>query len=193
MLPGALVTLTRPLPGGRETRAGKGTAPPPALRTIGASMPDGPAPSRRAPRVLALGVVVQHDHLLVGPVLETDGTVAGYRPLGGGVEFGERAADAVVREFREETGRAVEVVDLIEVSENLFTYAGRPGHEVIFSFHVRFAPGDAPADLAPVRYVEGGRPDRDAIWLPLAEVLGGMHTVYPAGCAEILARWINRM
>jgi ADP-ribose pyrophosphatase YjhB (NUDIX family) len=156
-------------------------------------MPDVPASTRRAVRVIALGVVVQHDHLLVGPVLERDGAVAGYRPLGGGVEFGERAADAVVREFREETGRAVAVVELIEVSENLFTYEGRPGHEIVFLFHVRFAPGDEPADLDLVGYVEPGEPPRDAIWLPLAEVLGGMHTVYPAGFAEILARWIGRM
>ncbi len=155
-------------------------------------MPDAPAPSRRTLRVLALGVVVQHDHLLLEPVLER-GVVSGYRPLGGGVDFGERAADAVVREFREETGRAIEVVELIEVSENLFTHEGQPGHEIVFSFHVRFAPGGAPPDLSPVRYVEPGEPAREATWLPLAEVLGGMHTVYPDGFAEILARWINRM
>jgi ADP-ribose pyrophosphatase YjhB (NUDIX family) len=155
-------------------------------------MPGEPAPSGPRMRVIALGVVVQHDHLLLGPVLE-DGAVKGYRSLGGAVEFGERAADAVVREFREETGRAIAVDELIEVLENLFTHEGRPGHEIVFTFRVRFAPGDAPPDLEPVPYVEPGEPAREAIWLPLAEVLGGMHTVYPEGFAEILARWINRL
>jgi ADP-ribose pyrophosphatase YjhB (NUDIX family) len=156
-------------------------------------MPGDAARRKRRIRVLALGVIVLHDHLLLGPVEDATKDVLGYRPLGGGVEFGERAADAVVREFREETGRAVEVVELIEVSENLFVYEGAPGHEIIFNFHVRFATADTPPDLAPLPYAEDGHPARDAVWLPLAEVLGGMHTVYPEGFAEILARWVNRM
>ncbi len=158
----------------------------------GAATPNRAARPRRI-RVLALGVVIRHDHLLMGPVPESSGATTGYRPLGGGVEFGERAADAVVREFREETGRAVEVLEQIEVSENLFEQEGAPGHEVVFLFRVRFADDDGVSGLGPMPYFEEGEGTREAVWLPLAEVLGGMHTVYPEGFAEILARWINRL
>lgn len=36
-----------------------------------------------------------------------------YRPLGGAIEFGERAADAVQREIREELGAELEALRLL--------------------------------------------------------------------------------
>ena len=38
----------------------------------------------------------------------------------------------MVREFAEEFGLAIEVGRRIAVIENIFTYAARPGHEVLF-------------------------------------------------------------
>jgi len=158
-------------------------------------MPNADPPAPRPPRVIALAVVILHDHLLAAPVHEPGRSLA-YRPLGGAVEFGERAADAAVRELREETGRDAELLDLISVSENLFEYAGAPGHEIVFAYHVRFVPGAELGDLSPLPCADrapGGPDERfDAVWLPLAEVLAGSVTVYPAGFADDLARWLNR-
>lgn len=55
-----------------------------------------------------------------------------YRPLGGGVDFGESTMDAVRREFREEIGAEVDPVRLVQVVENIFTHRGQIGHEVVF-------------------------------------------------------------
>jgi len=52
-----------------------------------------------------------------------------HRPLGGAILFGERSADAVRREVTEELGAEVDEVRLLGVLENLFTFAGQPGHE----------------------------------------------------------------
>ena len=54
-----------------------------------------------------------------------------YRPLGGGLEHGERSAEAVVRELREEIG--AELIDLrvLGTIENIFTFKGELGHEIV--------------------------------------------------------------
>jgi len=57
-----------------------------------------------------------------------------FRPLGGGVEFGETAVAAVHRELREELGAELTNTELLGVLENVFTWEGRPHHEIAFIF-----------------------------------------------------------
>ncbi len=57
-----------------------------------------------------------------------------FRPLGGGVEFGETAVEAVHRELREELGAELTNVELLGVLENIFSWEGRPHHEIAFIF-----------------------------------------------------------
>jgi ADP-ribose pyrophosphatase YjhB (NUDIX family) len=63
-----------------------------------------------------------------------------HRPLGGSVEFREYALDAVVREIREELDAELTEVALSGVIENLFTYDGKPHHEIFFVFTGRLLP-----------------------------------------------------
>jgi ADP-ribose pyrophosphatase YjhB (NUDIX family) len=65
-----------------------------------------------------------------------------HRLLGGSVELGERAAEAVVREIAEELGATLVEPRLLGVLENVFTYDGELGHEVVFVFAGRLAEGD---------------------------------------------------
>ena len=94
--------------------------------------------SDREPRIgaVALGVVVQDGHLLLEPMAKWLNVGLVWRPIGGYINFGERAAEAVVREFREELARDVEVIRLIEVYENLVTFPLSSGplevHETSF-------------------------------------------------------------
>ncbi len=55
-------------------------------------------------RVLALGIIWRGDELLLAEGYDPSKRQTFYRPLGGGVEFGERASDALIREFDEELG-----------------------------------------------------------------------------------------
>ncbi len=57
-----------------------------------------------------------------------------YRPLGGGIEFCETAAAALQREIKEEIGQKVSRLRLLGVSENIFNYQGKPGHEIVFVY-----------------------------------------------------------
>ena len=60
------------------------------------------------------------------------------RPIGGEVEFGESAEEALAREVREELGLEVRTLHRLGVLENVFSYDGKPGHEVVFVFDARF-------------------------------------------------------
>ena len=60
------------------------------------------------------------------------------RPLGGGVEFGETAVNALIREIGEEVGAEIEKPKLVGVLENIFIYEGEQGHEVVFVYDAEF-------------------------------------------------------
>ena len=60
-------------------------------------------------------------------------------PVGGRVEFGESSRQAIIREVREELGAEINDLDLLGVLENLFTFDGGQGHEIVFVYDARFA------------------------------------------------------
>ncbi len=81
-------------------------------------------------RAIALGIVWRDTSLLVGEGHDAVKVEDFFRPLGGGITFGERGDEALRREFREELGAEIEVRRQLGTLENIFTYAGRPGHEI---------------------------------------------------------------
>jgi ADP-ribose pyrophosphatase YjhB (NUDIX family) len=89
-------------------------------------------------RVLALGIIWRGDELLVAEGYDPSKRQTFYRPLGGGVEFGERARDALIREFAEELGAELVNIRYLETLENIFTYDDQPGHEIILLFQADF-------------------------------------------------------
>ncbi|MFF5083056.1 NUDIX domain-containing protein [Actinoplanes sp. NPDC000266] len=85
---------------------------------------------------------------------------------GGMVDFGERLADAVVREFQEEYGMTVEVVGLLGVSDHLLPEEGQ--HWVSPSF-VALHKGGVPEIKEPEKCTEIG-------WFRLATLPDGLTT-----------------
>lgn len=108
-----------------------------------------------------------------------------YRPLGGEIEFGETAERAMRREILEELGSEVEAARLLDISENLFTYRGRPGHEIVFVFEGRLSRASL-YETDPVPCDEGGSPF-EAHWVPL-DVFGNEVRLFPDGLLEFLRR-----
>ena len=149
----------------------------------------GPPPPRHI-RVLALAALLWRDHILCAEGYDTVKQQTFFRPLGGEVEFGERAEEAVARELLEEIAMPVEVRACLGVTENLFTYQGQPGHEVVFEYVCAPASGSEPATLDAITCVEGAY-TFTARWLPLAEVIAGARIVYPEGLTDRLTQWVN--
>ncbi|MHA6509624.1 NUDIX hydrolase [Tessaracoccus sp. Y1736] len=87
-------------------------------------------------RNLAVGLPVRDGHVLVQEFGGADGEPPFVRAIGGGIEFGERAIEALLREFLEELGVAVTAAELLGVTENIFTFLGRAGHEIVHIFSV---------------------------------------------------------
>ncbi len=56
------------------------------------------------------------------------------RFLGGAIEKGEYARDAVIREIREELGSELEDIEFLTVCEHVFPFQGNTRHQVIFIF-----------------------------------------------------------
>lgn len=89
-------------------------------------------------RHLAICVFHHQGKILVNPFNDPVKQHSLYRPLGGGVEFGERSIDAIVREIREELDQPIRNVRLLGTLESLFTYLGKPGHEVVQVYYAQF-------------------------------------------------------
>src|SRR3989338_2204793 len=57
-----------------------------------------------------------------------------YRPLGGGIEFGETSITALKRELKEEIGATLKNEKFLTVIENIFEYNNEKFHEIVFLF-----------------------------------------------------------
>ena len=143
-------------------------------------------PSWAGIRPLALAVFRDGPRILVEDNSAQDRRDYFYRPPGGGVEFGERAIDAVRREMWEEF--EAELVDVRPVGtlENIFDYHGRPGHEVVFVFEARFADRRY-YEAERIVGTEGGGIRIEAIWLDVSEPLD--RPLYPNGLLELLRQF----
>jgi ADP-ribose pyrophosphatase YjhB (NUDIX family) len=139
----------------------------------------------RSIRVLAIAVFRGGDRILVARGADPASGEPFYRPLGGGVEFGERAETTLRREIAEELGGAIEEPRLIGVLENIFEYAGRLGHEIIFVFDARFS--DPSWYLRPeLPVTEAGTGWEPARWISVEALSSGPERVVPAGLLPLL-------
>ena len=111
-----------------------------------------------------------------------------YRPLGGGVEYGETSRDAVAREIREELAAEIENIQLLGVVENIFVYQGEQGHEIVFVFDAEFVD----KSLYQLDEIDGYEQEADikfkAKWYSLGETGNGDGRLVPENLAELLVR-----
>ena len=135
-------------------------------------------------RPKAVCVIRRGDEILVNDAYDSVKGERFYGPLGGGVEFGERAEDAVRREMREEIGVELEGVVLLGVLENIFVYEGCPGHEISFVFEARLTDRTL-YEREELRGVEGEL-ELVARWVPLRLFADGGPPLYPQGLYALL-------
>ena len=85
-------------------------------------------------RYRAAAIIIENDCIL----LASNEKANYYYSVGGGVQLGETAEDAVVREVREETGVEYEIDRLAFIHENFFTeggmFEGLLCHEIAFYY-----------------------------------------------------------
>lgn len=133
--------------------------------------------------------VFQHD----GRILAAEGVdpLKGqtfYRPLGGAIEFGEYSAATIARELSEELSAAVVDLRYLGALENVFTYNGQTGHEIVMVYDGAFADRSLYERPVLTGVEDDGAPVR-AVWVRLADYAEpGAPPVYPTGLLELLAK-----
>ena len=90
-------------------------------------------------RVIAVGLLVQDGWVLGEEYAGSEASGPFLRLPGGGVEFGERADDAVRREFAEELGVTLDDAHLLGIIENIFERPAKRGHEIVYVYGIRCA------------------------------------------------------
>ena len=134
-------------------------------------------------RPVALAILRRGDDILVFQGRDETKRETFHRPLGGGIEFGEPAAEAVRRELREELGVELTSVELLGVLENIFTAFGRRNHEIVFVYAAEAAdPAVYTADYA-AHVLDEGSP---VAWQPLSSFRSGEAILYPAGLIGLI-------
>jgi 8-oxo-dGTP pyrophosphatase MutT (NUDIX family) len=139
-----------------------------------------------APQIRALAICVFSDNgrVLVNEAHDPVKGLRSCRPLGGGIQFGETGAKAVAREIFEEIGAEVANLRYVGTLENIFTYRGAPGHEIVQVYDGDLVERTLYARTIVPGVESDGQPFQ-AVWRAL-DSFGPELPLYPDGLVELL-------
>jgi ADP-ribose pyrophosphatase YjhB (NUDIX family) len=136
-------------------------------------------------RPIALCVFRNKDRILVNEGYDPSKKQTFYRPLGGGIEFDEKAEDTVRRELKEELNVEVGDVRYLGTLENIFTFNETPGHEIVMIFDGVLTESGLYEQAVIVGEEANGEVIR-AMWKSLDDFEEGKSILYPPGLLEML-------
>ena len=138
--------------------------------------------SRRI-RTLALALIRRGDEILVEEGWDEIKQERFFGLLGGDIDFGEAGAESLRRELREELGTDSEGLRYVGALENLFNYAGEPGHEIVLIYECSLR--DERAYARDQWEAHEGPVTHRLAWKPLKAFRGG-DILYPAGVLRLV-------
>ena len=109
-----------------------------------------------------------------------------YRPLGGGIEFGEHSEEALRRELKEEIGAEVKDLIYLGTLENIFTFDGEPGHEIVQVYDGELTDPGLYEQAVISGYEADVNLSMKVVWKNLDEFGPGKAILYPDGLLEML-------
>ena len=138
-------------------------------------------------RPLAICVFRHNNRILVAEGYDSVKDEVFYRPLGGGIEFGETGKETVCRELMEEVNVEVDEDSLryLGAVENMFTFNGRPGHEIVLIYDGTLKEPGLYNQAAIVGKEANGE-GVQATWKSIDEFGEGKSILYPTGLVEML-------
>ena len=137
-------------------------------------------------RPLAICIFRKNDRILVADGYDPVKNEHFFRPLGGGIEFGEYSEQTIRRELWEEIGAEVSDLKYLGTLENVYVFNGTPGHEIIRIYDgVLKNP-----ELYEMSEIIGREVDLNdsfrAVWKHIDEFGAGKSILYPTGLLELL-------
>ncbi|PEX91840.1 NUDIX hydrolase [Bacillus cereus] len=139
------------------------------------------------PRAKAFGIAIHHDRLLVQEYNMDDEIF--YRPLGGSIELGEKSADTVIREFKEELHTDVEIIDYLGCLENIFHLSKEIGHEIIQLYSLRLLDTSL-YEIEKVK-IQDEQNVSYAKWIPITAFIQKEKVLYPDGISKYIQKKKN--
>jgi len=138
-------------------------------------------------RAIAICIIRRGDDIFVAEGYDPLKNETFYRPLGGTIEFGEHGRETVAREMREEISAEVTVGRYLAAVENIFTYNGRTGHEIVLIYEAEFVDKAFYEQECVSAQEDNDSPFR-ALWKPLAVFRNRQAPLYPDELLELLER-----
>ncbi len=137
-------------------------------------------------RPIAICVFSRNGRILTGEHYDPQKQETFYRPIGGGIEFGEHSREAIVREVREELNTSIANLRLLATLENIFIFNGRPGHEIVQVYDGEFE-DEAFYQPPTLAGTEDNGDLFTAVWKPLSDFMGeNAPPLYPDGLLDLL-------
>lgn len=112
------------------------------------------------------------------------------RLIGGHIEPGETARDALDREVLEELGAPLADAELLDVLENIFRINGRLGHEVVFVYGGQLHDSGV---VPPGGKVFADDGDPMPVWWRPVDDAAESHPLYPPGASELAKSVTDRL
>jgi 8-oxo-dGTP pyrophosphatase MutT (NUDIX family) len=137
-------------------------------------------------RVLALALCSDKKKILVFHGKDPETKQPFYRPVGGAIEFGEFAIQAIKREFKEELNATLINVRYLFTLENLFTYNGKIGHEIVLIFDGTLENRSLYGQNLTIVEDDINQTTYPASWESLEEIQYMKRPLYPDGLMEKL-------
>lgn len=138
-------------------------------------------------RPIAICLFRRGDKILVSEGYDPIKDERFYRPLGGGIEFGEYSRETICRELVEELNAEVDANTLryLGTVENIFVFNGTPGHEIVLVYDGELKE-QAAYEQKLILGREANGEEVQAVWKRLDEFRAGKAILYPTGLVELL-------
>ena len=139
-------------------------------------------------RAIAICIFRNEQKILVAQAVDPVKNQTFYRPLGGGIEFGEKSEETIHREIMEELHEKVTHLRYLGTLENIFVFNGQAGHEIVQVYDGKLANSKLYEQLE-LNGFEEGAGQFIAIWKDLEE-FNSQSPLYPDGLQEMLMKMI---
>ncbi|MGI2907024.1 NUDIX hydrolase [Tolypothrix sp. VBCCA 56010] len=136
-------------------------------------------------RVKVFGLIRDKERLFVSEDYDSVKQEKYYRALGGSIEFGETSHAALQREFQEEIQAELTNIRYLGCLENLFTYEGKPGHEIVQVYECDFVDSKF-YQLEKLVFFEAGNSQHKAMWIDIYRFKSGELILVPEQFVDYL-------
>lgn len=137
-------------------------------------------------RPLAICVFRNNDHILVAEGYDPVKKQTFYRPLCSGIEFGERSEETIRREMMEEVNAEVGKLRYLGALENIFTFNGEMGHEIVQVYDGALMESGLYEQAVIVGHEEDVEESFRVMWKSLEEFAAGKSILYPDGLLQLI-------